>query len=671
MPPKKKPKLALHKALSSADQTALAACGKKTDITTALVTLQNAGILQTASSSREIRSTLTKANVSHSHANTPYGRVVQKIKLDIPNMEGHWEFCHPLAWLYYMSSLSGAFCEVMKKCVDDHGSCLTMIFYIDEVCPGNPFRHDKARKLQAIYWCILEWPCWLLKRSAMWPIFSVLRSKFADAIPGGLSGFVAKILEICFLGDNPCQPGVTITRESRDRFRVAFKFGGILADEDALKKLNGYKGAQGIKVCMDCFNLVASTDPDVLGDGIMGLNSTSLAHADKNDDDDIWCMADALADRARDHESIDDLEKEYGIKHLPDGLLLNKPLREIYKPITHYLRDPMHTLLSGGIGNVETACLIQALKEQAIPLTFLQEYASEVVLPKKFGTVCPSWLDHRRFSGDNNDSFACFASTLLTLLPIILAFLLDCVKDQPALGGALKAHIECFELLVIIVGFLTTSNENIVQHMPELQSLIEKHHTLFVSLYPGSAVKPKWHHLLHLPSLVIRLGKVLSCFVTERKHRSVKAAALHVFRHIEHTTLATVLNNMCQQVIEGHCLFQRQFLVSPKRFDLLSDYHLNRSTSAVLDCGLISKGDVIYSVGGVITRVMCFWQSDQDQMNVQCSICEKVDTFIFKDSNVITFLPIGSIIDAMAYRPLEDCSIRVIFPFAARFEPPH
>lgn len=56
--------------------------------------------------------------------------------------------------------------------------------------------------------------------------------------------------------------------------------------------------------------------------------------------------------------------------------------------------------------------------------------------------------------------------------------------------------------------------------------------------------------------------------VTERKHRLVKAAALFVFRSLEHTTLAHILNAQCEQVIEGHSLFQKRFLVRPSHLDI-------------------------------------------------------------------------------------------------------
>jgi len=73
-------------------------------------------------------------------------------------------------------------------------------------------------------------------------------------------------------------------------------------------------------------------------------------------------------------------------------------------------------------------------------------------------------------------------------------------------------HIACFLLLVQILGLLSSGADYAVQHMPLLAKLIVDHHTLYVQLYPH-LIKPKFHHILHLPELYMRLQKVISCFV--------------------------------------------------------------------------------------------------------------------------------------------------------------
>jgi hypothetical protein len=86
-----------------------------------------------------------------------------------------------------------------------------------------------------------------------------------------------------------------------------------------------------------------------------------------------------------------------------------------------------------------------------------------------------------------------------------------------------------------------------MRHVDTLQQLISKHMEAFTNLY-GHDVKPKAHHLFHVVDGMRWLGKLLACFVTERKHREVKQSALHIFRHMEHTVLVDVLNKSFEQV---------------------------------------------------------------------------------------------------------------------------
>ena len=64
-----------------------------------------------------------------------------------------------------------------------------------------------------------------------------------------------------------------------------------------------------------------------------------------------------------------------------------------------------------------------------------------------------------------------------------------------------------------------------------------------VCLHPQT-VTPKFHMLCHIVADVCGTGKLLSCFVTGRKHRITKRAALHMFRHIELTVLAVDMNGV-------------------------------------------------------------------------------------------------------------------------------
>ena len=61
-----------------------------------------------------------------------------------------WHAIDPAALLYYLCTVSEQFAELMSDTVKAAGGrCLKWILYQDGVIPGNPFRPEKARKVEA------------------------------------------------------------------------------------------------------------------------------------------------------------------------------------------------------------------------------------------------------------------------------------------------------------------------------------------------------------------------------------------------------------------------------------------------------------------------------------------------------------------------------------------
>ena len=153
--------------------------------------------------------------------------------------------------------------------------------------------------------------------------------------------------------------------------------------------------------------------------------------------------------------------------------------------------------------------------------------------------------------------------------------------------------------------------------------------------------------------------------VTERKHKSVKGASLFVFRHLEHTALSSILHAQCEQIITGHSLFQREFLVSPSSLGL--DFAaLSRSSSIVLECGHLAVGDIVYIDGGSIARAQCFYELNSC-FTMQCIKCVHLRGHVYRDGTSASFVACNDIVDSVAYRTLADNSFRIILPWKARF----
>ena len=153
--------------------------------------------------------------------------------------------------------------------------------------------------------------------------------------------------------------------------------------------------------------------------------------------------------------------------------------------------------------------------------------------------------------------------------------------------------------------------------------------------------------------------------MTERKHQSLERAALYVFRYLEHTSLADLVTQQCEQIIDGHSLFQREFLVHPSTVEILGQ-SLARSSVAILECGDMHARDISYVKGGQLARIIDFWKSELGTRTAHCTACEHVEGHKYRDSISVLFVNREAIIDAVAYRNLADGEFRVVLPCLAR-----
>jgi len=250
---------------------------------------------------------------------------------------------------------------------------MTLILYVDEVTPGNPLRPQSDRKFQAIYWFVFEWPMWLLTRTASWPVFGILKSCNVDEIPGGISGFWCRVLDVFFgvAREHNFNIGVKIRTETTC-ITYTGVYGGTLADEKALNEVHDYKGAAGTTPCMDCPTLVNTRNDDILPEGAVGIHTTTLPAA-RYSDGDIWAVADMLKDLIAAGRSVKTAEQHQGLKYNAHGLLFNPCMRAVHRPTLHYLRDWMHVTVSGGTVNVELGLLWGELKRINVPLSLIRD----------------------------------------------------------------------------------------------------------------------------------------------------------------------------------------------------------------------------------------------------------------------------------------------------------
>ena len=541
---------------------------------------------------------------------TPYGAVLQHMHID--GMDGPFPYINPLAFLYYACRRVKQLGELVVDVARKHPEGCSIILYIDECNPGNPLRVGAPRQLQCMYWTIAEFPSSILSSMDGWFYFGLLKSRSADQIEGGLSPLIKHTLRAFWpLHDPSFTDGVQVAGlESHAVFTA--RFCGLLADESAHKYCLDLKGASGNRCCHDCSNLWKRA-PAVAIDGtnIVGLSCPDISALVPHSTSSFYKMVDKLSDA---HAVIGKtkfgvLETELGLTYNEHGLLWDKSVRNVFDCTKHVLRDSMHTLASNGLIGTELAFIIPRLAaaDPHWSLDIIKAYAQSWILPKRLRSVKSNWFDESFFLRDKTKYFA---SEEVCIMNLLYMFLVKVVKPS----GKLKAELVCFGFLHRIVSLFMMGADLPNDRLDEIDDLIYKHHKLYIEIYPPLAVKEKYHRLLHCTDSARRMGKHLSCWVTERKHSRVKRESTYLFNHNEKTSvLGLVEKQLSEMSSDGW--FDDESLINP-RVGCIDGKKIETSNYAHLKCGMVHKADMVHinTDDGhfVVGQVVAFFAIDND-----------------------------------------------------------
>ena len=447
--------------------------GPRSTLAANLLALHRAGLLVesitgAAGSTASVRRSLQRAMEFESEVKTPYGKVVQTLRIDHPQLRV-WEFAHPLALIHHLCNISPDFADVMASCITP-GVPLRIVLYVDACEPGDPLRPDANRNLQCIYMCVVDWPQWLLQRSGAWLNIGFIRTTVVNALPGGLSGLMGRLLHLFFSPDvsNSFARGLCINvRDSC--ITTKGKFSGFLADDSCHTHLSSIVGSSGIHICIECENVVHRLDADVLADGLVPVACSDPGLFKRRDDKQLFDLADELVELNRTNQktALKKFQTENGVKFMPGEMLFCTMLRQLYKPVKHTIRDWMHIFCSGGVANIHIGLLLHVLTAFGFTVDVVMVFVLACTLPHKWGKrASKDWIKKSRLK---HDHLASFASIILTIAPILLAFLNDVVSPQ------LPDHILCFKLLVEIIGLLSLGPEGAMQYINLLEEKIQLH----------------------------------------------------------------------------------------------------------------------------------------------------------------------------------------------------
>ena len=132
---------------------------------------------------------------------TPYGSVVQRLNLGVEGTE-YIDYVNIFAFLFHLCRISTRFAALLRMCVDAAPrGILSLVIHGDEMTPGNPYRPEKSRTLQCVYWIITDFPQYVLQRSGAWFLFATVRSTIREKLPGGFAQFMGMVLHNFFKAD--------------------------------------------------------------------------------------------------------------------------------------------------------------------------------------------------------------------------------------------------------------------------------------------------------------------------------------------------------------------------------------------------------------------------------------------------------------------------------------
>ena len=640
----------------------LATIGTKSGLARVLTTLSRGGWLasEMCASQRLVKRRVDTAVRVHADAETPYGRVMQPMSLPSTSLPS-WQVVHPLALMFHLSAISTAFANMLVS-VHVPGKPLHVIFYVDEVCPGSPLRPEKSRTLQCLYWTFVEFPDWLLSRTSAWFCLGTIRSTVVDQLPGNLSQLVAVVMAKFFSPTGPSfESGFTVCKGA-DRVTMKAVFGGFLCDEKAHKQVVDCKGASGWKPCVSCRNVMSRVDRAAMrAHGAVPVSHANPADFDRHTNESVYTVVDHLqhVKATRPARQYQEESSLLGFNTNPQGVMLDPNMRRFHRPIDHTIRDWMHVIVNGGVANVEVFNIVDALSRVGIKPQQIQDFIEQFTLPSKYGKVSRTWLGPNRLSKKKR-TLTSFAGVMLSLVPIVCCFLQEAVAPT----GAIPEHVQCFCLLTKMLSCLQLGPTGAAAHAATLRDTVLAHARLFSKIYPDSCT-PAFHQLLHVDDNIRYLGKVLSCFTTERKHCDVKRVALHVFRNIDNTSVKHVLNEQCETIAhESESMFVDAHLVAT-RPALLGN--LNRSHRAVLRIGRVQAGDVVYLSRHVVGKLDMFWsRPGMSGLIAQLGVYKPSDIgYMHWDtaSPTVEFIDVNEIVDAVAWASVTGPIVRVLPPF--------
>ena len=501
--------------------TGLKSYVSQTGLATVLQDLRKNGLLTEPPATRQVIKRLRDEDMC---IQTSYGPLFRDIILSdsvrVP-------IAHPAAMLSHAASTCDTFGSFLfhraQTIPSTPNNPWHLAIYSDEITLGNPMKTDNRRKVQAMYWSILELGPHHMSSEYAWMFLTMARSHLVNALPAAMSEFAKLALKSFFDPSSDFQRGGILVQTKLGNALLFFKLSVMVGDERALKDTWQSKGASGLLCCFLCRNIVPKSSELDTADATSTLQpSTTLdprliiPQTDESLRTAVQMLRDQVGVLGK--GAFKDLTRALGINFCPSGLLFDNQLMTHLQPTEMTMYDWMHCYLVSGVFHIEVNLLLEQLSSVHINHTHIHSFLKQFKWPQRLASrssACKSLFEkHGEFKSNASDA--------LSIYPILRLFLQMHVlpaaqRNQPVLNAC-----DTFFKLCSVLDILRKINHGGNYTPARLSSAVLLHLRKFQDTYGIEPWIPKFHLVTHLAAQLSRNKVLISCFVHERKRKEIK-----------------------------------------------------------------------------------------------------------------------------------------------------
>ena len=375
------------------------------------------------------RSNLKRQREEAFDIRTTYGPLLRQWKLT--GQKGQTiavDYLHPAAMLSHVSANCGGFARILKQLLEERrptpDTPFTVVLYCDEVTPGNQLKRDNRRKVQAVYWSLLELGPKRLSNESSWFFLTLVRTSTINLLADGMTQLAKECCKAFYGAEADFGAGLQLGFGSEVYLHICARVQSILGDEMALKQFFEFKGASGKVPCFCCKNVVLRRyAPQDMAE-LVYHDDTDLSATKPHTNQSIFRFAQHLKAQSAvlNKGDLKELESNIGLNYCPHGVLYDPLLEQRLLPITSICWDFMHIYFVAGLFQNEMTLLLNALATYGIKHMELHRFVSTFKWPaivQSSGKSGKNIFEKKMEEG----GFKCSAGEALALFPVIRLFL--------------------------------------------------------------------------------------------------------------------------------------------------------------------------------------------------------------------------------------------------------